>query len=195
MPGTVREYELKTFVNEEKRFIGHAQRHTPVYRGDEIVAQAMLVAPLYVEKDGKFVYVDHAWIQMPTHLLQMQKYIFDFTGIVKNRGDKNSKVYIAFKEINTITKFKKEYEGMSMISVDMKDEKNIGERKEKFLNHSVITAYELGQELPKNKIHGDGTSEYLSLMMSIRQGRHMNTKRKGKPQARKARASNDTVPD
>lgn len=187
MTRTVRENELKAFVDEEKRFIGHALRHSPVYNGEELVAYSMLIAPLYVEMNGEFIFVDHAWVQLPNHLLQMNTYIFDFNGIVKRRKTNTDKVFIEFKEINTITKFKDEYEGVSMKTIDIREEVNLDARREKFLNHSVIKAYELGQELPKKESKGDGTASYLQLMTSIKNGRYAKNKyySKGRLQARK----------
>lgn len=174
----VREKELRAFLDEENRFIGRALRHTPVYSGEDLVAHTMLIAPLYIEKDNELIYVDHAWIQFPEHLLPLQTYIFDFNGVVKLRKNGSGKVYIEFKEVNTITKYKDEYEGVTMKTLDARDVSDVDERRNCFSNHSLIMAYEMGQELPKKKTEGDGTKGYLQLMLSIKNGRHQRSSKK-----------------
>lgn len=136
---------LNGLKGTRQHFIGKIKRRGG-YERDGI--RPFIIAPLYVKRNEEWVYVDHAWINLPEGFVGKQGQVIEFAGRVydyeKETGKKSTGV--DFAELYETRDIDEGFDGPRMdiaeASLENKRQRCVANK-----NIAIIAAYENGEDL------------------------------------------------
>lgn len=144
---TVRNENLKGYVNDLLEFAGKIVRvdYKNYKEGDEECA--VLIAPLYAKINKKWTYVDHAWVKLKVSYAGHMDEIIGFIGEVQTY---HLGLMVTFDDLVYLGKDEERYAELRFGNIDI-DRSSLSKRRKREWdrNVSIIRAYEFGSRLPQ----------------------------------------------
>lgn len=143
---------LREHVGETCIFLGKIKRTSYVMReiGEELI-KSTLVNSLYVNLNGEWKYISHAWIELPDEIATCKDHVLLFAGEVYDYAHTNGleDFSIKFKEAQSCEYWDEPYyHGIRMSAVECHDSEKYLRRRVNN-NLSIINAYENGLDLDR----------------------------------------------
>ena len=143
----VREMTLKSNIGRQCHFVAKIGRDS--YENPSVMfTSKTLLAPLFIQVDDKFTYIDHVWLELPKFLKQKKGSIIEFEGTVypyrKSCGEMS--VGISFVDFTHLVPETPVYKNLKMLQAEVTDGSN-NKRRKINNNFTIINAYENGVNL------------------------------------------------
>lgn len=152
-----------------QHFIGKIKRRGG-YERDGV--RPFIIAPLFIRKNGEWVFVDHVWTNLPDEFIEKQGQVIEFSGTIytykTEKGEKRAG--INFIELCKAEDSARDIEVPKMdfpeASLESKRKRYVANR-----NISIIAAYENGEDLSVST-KGDMKKFIKKVKLAQARGKH-----------------------